>query len=254
MGRVFVMIILAALSCGCTDRASGQPSARATSPAPAAKETPAPLAPQAPTPPAPPREDPPPPEFPPQAETPSPPETEADRECQRNIECTWTGRCHSRDGKCVALTDRDCEASEWCSLDGSCSVTEDQRCVALVEDDCARLCHHQGRCTIEGPICVARSSADCEGPCALSGRCELFESESIGGLGRGDESRSDGECVVWTNTDCSKTRACREEGLCELAVERRHHGRVVEYTCAKERSPENMYRNFDRRRRRAAPR
>ena len=52
---------------------------------------------------------------------PAPAAPQCDADCKAK-ECPYSGMCHLRDGKCVALTDADCEQSKDCKENKQCKA------------------------------------------------------------------------------------------------------------------------------------
>ena len=103
--------------------------------------------------------------------------------------CKRQGLCDAVDGRCMATTDAQCQASEACRWGGTCHAFGG-RCVARAQTDCEKSggCRDEARCTLEFGYCVA-TDADCSksrlctpgSPAckAVKGQCDLKQQPFI---------------------------------------------------------------------------
>lgn len=156
----------------------------------------------------------------------NPPDRSRGEGCQ--APCALVGACADRGDACGPGSAADCALTEGCVLWGYCSAT-DRGCVPLRDEDCAdsRACRLLGRCRAIAGTCRNPEhldlAADDAGlafgrgsnedrrslrekigrcypaPCKLDGRCD---------------ANDDGECVVGSDEDCTRSSACQAGGAC----------------------------------------
>ena len=157
--------------------------------------------------------------------------------CGARPDCASQGLCGEKDGQCAATADAHCAATEGCRVDGRCRAVngtcsgqqEDcassegcrrfSRCTAdagvcgtFGSFDCERgeLCRHQGYCTFVVDHCALTSREDCERTdgCKSLGTCTF-----VADTGKSRSEKTPG-CVIGSDADCRKSRACKEQKLC----------------------------------------
>lgn len=126
-----------------------------------------------------------------------------DEDCEASEACTRFGRCAAKGGVCSAATDEACEASELCRQRGECTA-RDGHCEVASDDSCRAStgCPSSGRCTLGDGECIVGSSADCEGSqlCQATGAC----------------GRRGKTCVPTLDAHCAASAACADDGRCAL--------------------------------------
>ncbi len=110
---------------------------------------------------------------------PGTPPTAAMGWCMRSRMCELEGLCTPSEGDlCIASSDSDCEGSKAC-LGGRCSA-RGGLCVAADDEDCREswACKGYGRCNFDGTdACMATSDADCQAStrCQRERECRLAD-------------------------------------------------------------------------------
>lgn len=129
----------------------------------------------------------------------------SDADCERGGACRFSGLCTAREGRCLATT-QGCQASTVCDAEGRCTA-QDGVCQRTGARDCAQssMCHEGGRCGFAGGQCVATADA-----CRASRGCR------DAGLCSPHPQRPEQGCVAASVADCKASQVCMEQGLCRL--------------------------------------
>ena len=98
-----------------------------------------------------------------------------------------------------------CMRSRMCELEGLCTPSEGDLCIASADSDCegSKACLG-GRCSARGGVCVAANDEDCR------------ESWACKGYGRCNFDGTDA-CMATSDADCRASTRCQRERECRLA-------------------------------------
>ncbi len=123
--------------------------------------------------------------------------------CQERGACGYDPWVNPR--ACIATEAAHCRYSAACLRDGLCGLDHEGQCVPS-EQGCraSEVCRDDERCAPVNDRACGRAWADavswCDAPCELEGACE----------------RQELECRAVSEADCQASRACVEQGRCNL--------------------------------------
>lgn len=123
-----------------------------------------------------------------------------DAHCRSASVCGQWGACVARGGQCVIDPAVSCTATPACRQEGRCAP-HPAGCVAAADSDCQRSawCRYWGHCFARGGTCSRDPCWHTRG-CRAYGRCT-----TVGG-----------NCIATRESDCRRSRACREGEDCFL--------------------------------------
>jgi hypothetical protein len=133
--------------------------------------------------------------------------------CAPTEACKTDGLCTAQGGLCIAQGE-DCRRSEACKRFSRCTADEG-RCGTFGPADClpGELCKKQGFCTFVKDRCELTSRADCEQTegCEALGTCSFVADTGKSSL------RATPGCVIGSDADCRRSKACKERHACRRA-------------------------------------
>ena len=134
------------------------------------------------------------------------PEAHSKPNCEQAVACSEEGRCSLQRGRCVVVSDQDCQISAVCAGDEARCTARDGECIATSDEACraTEACASEGRCAARAGRCVPATKTHCRqaGRCRSSGLCGF----------------RDGRCLATSDTDCKASSGCEMDGSCS-AVE-----------------------------------